>query len=196
MRIAYLFNSSTPSSNPSSIQVVNTCAAISKLSHDIKLIVPNTGLKLSLSKFYGIKKTPKLIKLKYFKKFPLGINYYLFSVFAIFYGLLNNTDLFITRNFFTLFLLNFLKKKVIIEVHHDLSSESRVVKFLYRNFEIFNKKNVIKIVAITNSVKNYLIKDFKVDKQKIDIIPSASSLKLKFSKLKKKKDTKLVILEV
>ncbi len=191
MRIAYLFNSSTPSSNPSSIQVVNTCAAISKLSHEIKLIVPNTGLKFSLSKFYGIKKTPKLIKLRYFKKFPLGINYYLFSVCAIFYGLYKNTDLFITRNFFTLFILNLLKKKVIIEVHHDLSNESRIVKFLYRNFKIFNKKNVVKIVAITSSVRSYLIKNFKVEKKKIDIVPSASSLKFKFSKLKKKKRYKI-----
>ena len=79
MRIAYLFNSSTPSSNPGSIQVVNTCSAIAKLSHDIKLIVPDTGLKTSLSKFYGIQKSPKFIRLKFFDKFPLGINYYLFS---------------------------------------------------------------------------------------------------------------------
>ena len=59
MRIAYLFNSSTPSSNPSSIQVVNTCGAIAELSHNVKLIVPNTGFRVPLSKFYGIKKNFK-----------------------------------------------------------------------------------------------------------------------------------------
>ena len=64
MRISYLFNSSTPSSNPGSIQVVNTCSAIAELSHNVNLIVPNTGLKIPLSKFYGINKSPKLIKLK------------------------------------------------------------------------------------------------------------------------------------
>ena len=89
MRICYLFNSSTASSNPASIQVVNTCAAISEFSHDIRLITPNTGSKLSLKKFYGIKRSPKLIKLKYFKKFPIGLNYYLFSIFSIFYGICN-----------------------------------------------------------------------------------------------------------
>ena len=71
MKIAYLFNSSTPSTNPGSIQVVNTCAAISDLSHDISLIVPNTGGKSSLSKFYGIKNKINFIKLRLFKKFPL-----------------------------------------------------------------------------------------------------------------------------
>ena len=84
MRISYLFNSSTPSSNPSSIQVVNTCGALASLLHDVKLVVPNTGFKTSLSKFYGLKKPPKLIRLKYFDKTPFGINYYLFSIFSIF----------------------------------------------------------------------------------------------------------------
>ena len=187
MRFAYLFNSSTPSSNPGSIQVVNTCSAIAKLSHDITLIVPDTGLKTSLSKFYGIQKSPKFIRLKFFDKFPLGINYYLFSLWAVFYGLLNKTEIYITRNFFTLILLNILKKKVIIEVHHDLENESRLVKFFYRNFNIFYNHNIIKIVAITHSVKKYLINSFKIDKKKIHVIPSASSLNFKFKKLKKVK---------
>jgi len=187
MRICYLFNSSTPSSNPGSIQVVNTCAAISELSHDIRLIVPNTGLNLSLKKFYGIKKSPKLIKLKYFKKFPLGLNYYLFSIFSIFNGICNNSELYITRNYFTLFLLILLKKKVIIEVHHDLKNEGRLINILYKYFDIFNNKNIIKVVAITNPVKKYLISNFRVDKKKIEIIPSASALKFKFNKIKKKK---------
>ena len=187
MRICYLFNSSTPSSNPGSIQVVNTCAAISELSHDIRLITPNTGSKLSLKKFYGIKKSPKLIKLRYFKKFPIGLNYYLFSIFSIFYGIRNKTELYITRNYFSLFLLNLLKKKVIIEVHHDLKNEGRLVNILYKYFDIFNKKNIIKVIAITNPVKKYLVNNFKVDKRKIEIISSASALKFKFNKIKKKR---------
>ena len=187
MRIAYLFNSSTPSSNASSIQVVNTCGAIAELSHSIKLIVPNTGLKVSLSKFYGIKKSPQLVKIKYFTKFPLGINYYLFSIYSVFWAIFNKTDLYITRNFFTLFVLNLLKRKVIIEVHHDLKSEGRIVNILYKHLNILNKKNIVKIIAITKSVKRYLINNFDLDLNKLEIIPSASSLKFKFSKIKKKK---------
>jgi len=187
MRIAYLFNSSTPSPNPGSIQVVNTCGAIAELSHSIKLIVPNTGLKVSLSKFYGIKKPPELVKLKYFTKFPLGISYYLFSIYSVFWAIFNETELYITRNFFTLFVLNLLKRKVIIEVHHDLKSEGRIVNILCKHLNILNKKNIVKIIAITKSVKRYLINNFDLDLNKIEIIPSASSLKLKFSKIKKKK---------
>ena len=196
MRISYLFNSSTPSSNPASIQAVNTCGALASLSHDIKLIVPNTGFKTSLSKFYGLKKPPKLIKLKYFNKTPYSINYYLFSIFSILYGILNKTEIYITRNLFTLFLLNLLKKKIIVEIHHNLDNEGKLVKFLYRNFDVFNKKNILKVIAITNPVKKYLINTYKIDKKKIHIISSASSLKFKFKKLRKKKVIILVILEV
>ncbi len=187
MRIAYLFNSSTPSSNASSIQVVNTCSAITKLSHNVKLIVPNTGLKTSLSKFYGIKKSPKLIKLKYFTRFPLGLNYYLFSLFSVMLTFSDKIELYITRNIFTLFLLNTFRKKVIIEIHHDLQNEGRLVNFICKYFNIFNRKNIVKIVAITNSVKKYLINDFNINPKRIEVIPSASSLKFKFSKIKKKK---------
>lgn len=187
MRIAYLFNSSTPSSNPSSIQVVNTCSALTQLSHRVKLIVPNTGQNISLIKFYGINRSPKLIRLKYFNKFPLGLHYYLFSLFSITYAIFDKTELFITRNIFNLILLNILKKKVIIEIHHDFHNEGRIVKFLCRYTDVFNKKNIVKIVAITNAVKKYLIKNFNIDSKKIDVISSASSLKFKFNNLKKKK---------
>ena len=74
---------------------------------------------------------------------------------------------------------------MIIELHHDLSNEGRFINFAYTFFNILNSKNIIKIVTITAAVKNFLIEELKVEK-KIQVIPSASSLKIKFSKLKKK----------
>jgi len=191
MRISYLFNSSIPSSNPGSIQVANMCAAMSILSHDVNLITPATGLNVPFSKFYGLKNSTKIKKIKIFKRFPLGINYYLFSIASIIYGIFIKTDLFITRNFFTLFLLILIKKKVIIEIHHDLSSEGRVVKLLYKIFDVLNNKNIIKVIAITSGVKQYLIKELKVKPKKIQILSSVSGLKFKFKILKKKKSLKV-----
>jgi len=187
MRITYLLNSSIPSKNPSSIQVAKTCEALFNLSNQVNLIVPSTGLKISLKEYYGLKKNLKVIRLSFFKSFPLGLKYYLFSIVSVFYGIFLKTELFITRNLFTLFFLNLLNKKVIIEIHHDLSIESRIVRFLFHNINILNSKNIIKIVAITNAVKNYLINDLKVDSNRIHVIPSASSINLKFKKFSKNK---------
>ena len=187
MRISYLFNSSLPSNNAGSIQVIKTCEAIKNLSNDIVLISPNTGLNKNITTFYGLKNSPRILKIKFFKSFPRGIKYYLFSLISIIYAIHMKTEIFITRNLFTLFLLVLLKKKTIIEIHHDLANEGRVVKFLFNNLRLLNSKSIIKIIAITESVKKYLIKKHNVDKNKITIVPSASDLKIKFTKFKSKK---------
>ncbi len=187
MRITYLNNSSIPSTNPGSIQVAKTCEAIISLSNKVNLIVPCTGLKESLKNYYGLKFTPNVIKLKFFTSYPRGIKYYLFSILSVIYGIFLKTELFITRNLFTLFVLKLFKKKAVIEIHHDLSVESRIVKFLFYNFDILNSSNIIKVIAITSAVKKYLIKDLKVDSKKIQVAPSASSINLKFKKLSNNK---------
>tara|TARA_Y100000816_G_scaffold284632_1_gene263193 strand:+ start:469 stop:1578 length:1110 start_codon:yes stop_codon:yes gene_type:complete len=186
MRICYLFNSSVPSHNPSSLQVIKTCEGLIQLKHKVHLITPNTGLKYNIKDYYDLTFSPTRIKLKFFEKFPKGLNYYLFSFFSVIRGISLKPDVFITRNLFSLIILLLFNKKVIVELHHDLSNEGRFVNFAFTYFNILNSKNIIKIVAITNAVKKFLTRKLKVNKKKIKIIPSASSLQLKFSKLKRK----------
>ena len=106
-------------------------------------------------------------------------------LFLRFFEAFLNTK-YITRNIFNLILLNILKKKTIIEIHHDFHNEGRIVKFFCKYTNVFDNKNIVKIIAITNAVKKYLVKNFKIDATKIEVISSASSLKFKFSNLKKK----------
>jgi len=54
-----------------------------------------------------------------------------------------------------------------------------------------NNKNIIKVIAITSGVKQYLIKELKVKPKKIQILSSVSGLKFKFKILKKKKSLKV-----
>ncbi len=187
MRICYLFNSSLPSHNASSLQVIKTCEGLVQLKHKVFIITPNTGFNLNIKNFYDLKFKPIRIKLNFFKKLPKGVNYYIFSLLSVIKGISLKTDLFITRNLFTLVILNILRKKTIIEIHHDLSNEGRIVRFLYKNFNILNSKNILRVVAITNSVKKFLIQEHNVIKKKIKVIPSASSLNFTFKALKKKK---------
>ncbi len=196
MRICYLFNSSLPSSNANSLQVIKTCEGLVSLKNKVFLITPNTGLNRSLKNYYDLKYYPKRIKIKFFNTFPQGLNYYLFSFFSVLKSLSFKPDIYITRNPFTLLILNILKKKVIIEFHHDLSNEGRIINLLFKFYKILNSKYIIKIIAITKPVKKYLINDLGVKKNKIQIIPSASALKVKYSNLKKKKNLKLGILGV
>ena len=186
MRICYLFNSSIPSNNSSSLQVMKTCEGLISLKHKVFLITPDTGKKLNSKKYYDLEFNPTRIKLNFFKKFPKGLSYYFFSLFSVIKAISLKPDIFITRNLFTLLILIIFNKRVIIELHHDFSNEGRFVKFLYNNFNILNSNSVVKIVAITKAVKKFLINELKVHQNKIQVISSASSLKITFSKIRSK----------
>ena len=82
MNICYISNSASPSNNASSLQIAKLCEYVSKDGHTVKLILPNTGYKQNFFNFYNIKYKYKIERLKYFKKFPIGINYYLYSFFS------------------------------------------------------------------------------------------------------------------
>lgn len=151
MNICYISNSAAPSTNASSLQIAKLCEYISKLGHKVNLILPNTGIKKNFYSFYNIKKKYEIKKLKYFTKFPKGLNYYLYSIIAILHSNFLKQDLFITRNFFTSFLLSILNKNHILEVHDDITIEGRIVQIFVKYFNILNYKSLIKIATTTKT---------------------------------------------
>ena len=117
LNICYISNSAAPSNNASSLQISKLCETLSKLGNTVTLILPNTGeLKKNYKKFYNIKYSFKIKRVKYFDKFPIGINYYLYSLLSILFSNYRKQNLFITRNFFTSFLLSLLKKNIYLRL--------------------------------------------------------------------------------
>ena len=181
MKITYISNSSCPSHVPSSLQIVKTCEYLSKDQNDVSLIIPNTSQsKLSIFNFYNVKFKFKVIRMLKFNKFPLGFSYYLFSIMSFFRSY-NRSEIIISRNFFVVFLCIVFRKKCIIELHHEIRIESRIVQFIYKIFNIFDNKYLIKTVAISQGIKNKFINDFDMkDLDKVVVLPSGTSLKMKF----------------
>ncbi len=181
MRITYLSNTAIPSDVASSIQIVKMCEAFTKNGNSVNLITTNASkIKSNIFHFYDVKNNFKIWKINYFKTFPLGFKYYLFSIFSIIKGIKLKTDIYITRNYFSCFLLVLFKKKIIMELHHGLSEESRIVQWLFKNTKFINSKHVVKIVAITNAVKDYYTKNYSVKANKIQVLPSGSSINKNF----------------
>lgn len=188
MKIAVISNSAAPSKNASSLQTVKLCEALCKIGHKVNLILPNTGYKdKNFFKFYDIKNKFTVKKIKFFKKFPTGINYYFYSLVSILKSNFKKQDLFITRNFFTSFLLCILNKVHILEIHNDIEIEGRIVKFMIKHLRYLNNKNILKIITTTKTLKNKYHKSYLVDKEKILVLHNASSIKSKFKKYNKKK---------
>ncbi len=191
MKICYISNSATPSKNASSLSIAKLCETLASLGHNVKLITPNTGLlNKNYFKFYNIKNKYFLKRINFFNRFPIGLNYYLYSIIAIISSNYKDQDLFFTRNFFTSLLLSILKRKHIVEVHDSLEIEGRIVKFLVKFFKILNYQSVIKIIATTNTLKKKYV-DYGVQQKKIFVLHNASSLKSRFNEKKKKNKLKI-----
>lgn len=184
MNICYISNSASPSKNASSLQTVKLCENISKQGHIVTLILPNTGLKKNIFNHYNVKHKFKLKRLNYFKKFPIGINYYLYSLFAILSSNLKAQDLYITRNFFTSLVLSVLRKKHILEVHDDIKIEGRIVQILVKYLSILNFSSILKIIVTTRTLKKKY-EDYGVLKKKLKVLHNASSIEGKFRSYKK-----------
>jgi len=181
MNITYIANSSFPSHVPSSLQIVKTCEYLSKQKNKVILMIPNTAQsKLSIFNFYNVKFKFDIFRILKFNKFPLGLNYYLFSILS-FFKAYKISEIIISRNFFIIFLCVFFKKKCITELHHTIETESRVVQFIYEIFNIFDSPYLIKIVAISHAIKNKFVNKFYIKNfNKITVLPSGTSLQFKF----------------
>lgn len=188
MKIFYLSNNSFPGSIASSLQTVKMCEAFSCLKHQVTLVCPGASkLKESIFNYYNVKNRFNIRVLNKYKKFPLGAKYYFFSVSSILSSLKDKPDIFITRNFFTSFLLVILNKKHILELHHSMEIESRIVQFITKKTGFLNSKKILKMVAITESIKKYFYINYNLDKNKILVSPSGSSLKVNFNFNRNKK---------
>lgn len=188
MNICYISNSAAPSRNASSLQIAKLCEALSYEGHSVSLIIPNTGnLKQNFFKYYDIKNKYKLIRIKYFDKFPRGLLYYLYSITSVLKSKIRDQNLYITRNFFTSFILSFLKKKHILDIHDDIGIEGRIIKFFIKNLKILNNKNLIKIITTTHSLKKRYTKAYKVPRNKVKVLHNGSYIESKFKVYNSKK---------
>jgi glycosyltransferase involved in cell wall biosynthesis len=178
-KINYVHFSSIPSSLPSSLQVIKTCESFSKNNHDVTLIKPGTGNKtVSIIKYYGLKNKVNIKEFSSIDSFPQGLNFYLYCFYCLIFILKIKNSITISRSYFICFLLLLFKQKVVLEIHHDTNGESRVTKFILNHLNFLNKKNLLNIVAITESVKNLFVDKYKVKPNKITVLPSGSSIRI------------------
>jgi glycosyltransferase involved in cell wall biosynthesis len=179
-KIYYITYSSIPSALPSSLQIIKTCENLKKNNFDVTLIKPGTGKKnISIRKYYALRENIKIKEFSKFKTFPRGFNFYLYSLYCFLFIMKEKNPITITRNYFISYLLVAFKKKVILEIHHDTNIEGRVTKFILKYFNFLNQKNLINIVAISKSVKRLFIDKYNVRSEKITVLPSGSSIKIK-----------------
>ncbi len=186
MKVCYIFPSALPSKNASSLQTAKMADALSNFC-DLSIFLPNTGIKnISVKKFYNLSNKLKIIRLKNFTTFPIGLNHYLFSFMSVIKSFRLKPDFYITRMFMASAFLTFFKKKHILEIHNDMHLEGRVVRTLFKYLNLFNSKYVLKIVTTTNTLKKHYSLNYRIKNEKFIILPNGSSFVRIKERIKKK----------
>ena len=69
-------------------------------------------------------------------------------------------------------MLILLGKKVIFEIHTGLEFEGKFNNFIVKNFKILNSKKIINLIFITNNLKNFFLKEYKIKPHNTSVLSS------------------------
>ena len=160
-KIYYIAELNLPSKSAYSIHVMKMCEAFSKLKCDVNLIVINCRNINQINKDYNI--NYKFNILSIFNNFTL-LNFLLRIIFSfkILIKKFHINDLFISRSIICSLLACLLKKKIILELHHEITGFSKIMYWLFKNLNlienlnfIFLNKNLNQIYKIKEKIFNF-----------------------------------------
>ena len=157
--IIYISRAVFPNKSANSIHLMKMCDAISNIYSDVTLIglvsKKNTIKQKDILKYYDIKNN---FKLKLFKMPRRAIRLYLFVsiIFWLLFKTRKNTVIY-SREPLIILISLILGYKSILESHDFF--ESKLNRKLERKF--FNDKNFLKLVVISQSLKNDYLSYFK-----------------------------------
>lgn len=158
-KLVYLSNLRLPTEKAYGIQIVKMCEAFA--SHfEVKLIYPSrrNPIRNNIFEYYSVKKifeVKKLFALDFYfpgslNKAAVTIKSFISGVIIVFRVLFLKVDVIYSRDELILFILSFFRKNIFFEAHRF----SLKRKLFYLRFK--NKK--IKIIAISQAIKNDLVK--------------------------------------
>ena len=188
MIIHYLATANIPSKSANSLQIVKMCDAFASLGHNVKLISPNlTNLNHSAKEYYDLKNNFKIIKVGKKIQYISGLKNFFSPLFLVLKSLKEDKEAIrVTRNLIVSFFLIILRKKHIFEIHDDINIFGNKISFLYSKFNLLESKYILKIIFITNSLKNFIIDKYKIKKKNFLVLPDATEI-VNFEKFKDKK---------
>lgn len=178
MNIIYLSSSFLPSKSANSVHVMNMCEALENLGIKIKLFGFKGEKEENIFNYYDISKEFDIYTVK---KKPIRFFGDLIASFKIKNIILNkfNNTVIYARNFYPLYLLK-NKYKYIFESH--ILPENIIHKKIQK--VLFKNENFIKLVVISNILKNDYLKEFPMLKSE-DIIVAHDASKITKNKTKK-----------
>ena len=167
-KIYYVAELNLPSKSAYSIHVMKMCEAFSKLKYDINLFVINKKNKNQLNKDYNINYKFKVISI--FNDFVL-LNFLFRIIFAL-KILSKNTDkkaLFLSRSIIFSLIACLFRKKIILELHHEITGISKIIYWLLKKLNLIEN---LKFIFLSSNL-NYI---YKINNEKYLVLDDAVNL--------------------
>lgn len=172
--IYYIANIRIPTEKAHGIQIMKMCESFSKQGQNVSLIVPRRFNFIkkdpfeyyALSNKFNIKRIP-VIDTVNFGKIGFIFESLQFSIFSTIYVLFSREKKLFTRDTLTAFILLFLGKQVIFEIH--TGGYNFMMKFIL--------KKIKTLVVISNGLKNFYIEK-GVEPSKIRVCPDSVDIEM------------------
>ena len=167
-KIFYVSELNLTSKSAYSIHVMKMCEAISKLGYKLELITTNSESSSKIFNYYNIRNKFKITSV--FKK-KISLNFFLRILMSIkiIFKTHNEDCLYITRSIIFGLVSTVLRKKTILELHHEITGCS---KLLYNLLIKLKKIDNLNYIFLHKNLK----KIYRIRKSKIIILDDAVNI--------------------
>ncbi len=148
--VNYLAELVFPSKSAYSIHVMKMCDELAKRKIKTNLYILNKEKNLNFFNYYNCKKKFKINNFKIKKNNFVGRIFFSYKLLKLIAPKKNS--LIISRSIISAIILNFFKKTVILELHHELTGFTKYFFLFCKNFSSF--KN-LKFIFITKNLSKY-----------------------------------------
>ena len=167
-KIYYIAELNLPSKSAYSIHVMKMCEAFSKLKYDVNLFVINNKNINQVNKKYNINYKFKIFSI--FDSFVL-LNFILRIKFSlkILSKKFDKECIFLSRSIIFSLLACLFRKKVILELHHEITGFSKIMYFFLKNLNLIND---LKFIFLNKNLNHI----YKIEKEKYLVLDDAVNL--------------------
>ena len=167
-KIYYVSELNLISKSAYSIHVMKMCEAISKLNYNLELITTSNVSSNKIFNYYNIRNKFKVTSV--FKK-KISLNFFLRILMSIkiIYQTHNEDCLYITRSIIFGLVSSVLKKKTILELHHEITG---CTKFLYNLLNNLKKLDNLNYIFLHKNLSRV----YNIKKEKVIILDDAVSI--------------------
>ena len=169
MKLSYLALSEIPSKKANSVHVMKMCQALACATDGVKLFVPNYDTSIDPYSYYGVKNNFKIV---HKNKYRSIIGLFLYSLKVLNELMKNRKQCVYGRDLTTCFLSSLFGFKTIWESHAPVEYMGALYTRLFKIMA--SKKNYLRTVVISSTLKRYYIENLNIYPENIVILPDCS----------------------